>query len=193
MSFSVPLTSFFNDVKICLTSYKDECTWTRLTSVVFTRKRPFTEEQLVLNDTKLILDHIGRSLGLLAGERAIRGFTRNIIVVFLNVLFRTFDVILQWRQNMSHVIFHVWGVSWSKILYFGYIFKRFFFLLEAFWLDVTTSKDECTWTRLTSVVFTRKRPFTEEQLVLNDTKLILDHIGRSLASSLEAPKSKRPC
>jgi hypothetical protein len=29
-------------------------------------------------------------------------------------------------------------------------------------LDVTTSKDECTWTRLTSVVFTRKRPFTEE-------------------------------
>ena len=43
-----------------------------------------------------------------------------------------------------------------------YIFKQFFFLLEAFWLDVTTSKDECTWTRLTSVVFTRKRPFTEE-------------------------------
>jgi hypothetical protein len=29
-------------------------------------------------------------------------------------------------------------------------------------LDVTTSKDECTWTRLTWVVFTRKRPFTEE-------------------------------
>jgi hypothetical protein len=48
----------------------------------------------------------------------------------------------------------------------GYIFKRFFFLLEAFWLDVTTSKDECTWTRLTSVVFTRKRPFTEEYQLL---------------------------
>jgi hypothetical protein len=44
----------------------------------------------------------------------------------------------------------------------GCIFKRFFFLLEAFWLDVTTSKDECMWTRLTSVVFTRKRPFMEE-------------------------------
>ena len=66
-----------------VTTSKDECTWTRLTSVVFTRKRPFTEEQLVLNDTKLILDHIGRSLGLLAGERAIRGFTRNIIVRFI--------------------------------------------------------------------------------------------------------------
>ena len=38
--------------------------------------------------------------------------------VFLDVLFRTFDVILQWRQNMCHVIFHVWGVSWRKILYF---------------------------------------------------------------------------
>ena len=48
----------------------------------------------------------------------------------------------------------------------GYIFKRFFFLSEAFWLDVTTSKDECTWTRLTSVVFTRKRPFTEEWKLL---------------------------
>jgi len=35
-------------------------------------------------------------------------------------------------------------------------------LLEAFWLDVTTSKDECTWTRLTSVVFTREQLFTEE-------------------------------
>jgi hypothetical protein len=33
--------------------------------------------------------------------------------VFLDVLFSTFDVILQWRQNMCHVIFHVW-----KILYF---------------------------------------------------------------------------
>ena len=40
-------------------------------------------------------------------------------------------------------------------------------MLEAFWLDVTTSKDECTWTRLTSVVFTRKRPFTEEFLILH--------------------------
>ena len=39
--------------------------------------------------------------------------------------------------------------------------------LEAFWLDVTTSKDECTWTRLTSVVFTRKRPFTEENRTFN--------------------------
>jgi hypothetical protein len=38
--------------------------------------------------------------------------------VFLDVLFRTFDVILQWRQNMCHVIFHVWGFSWRKILYF---------------------------------------------------------------------------
>ena len=33
-------------------------------------------------------------------------------------------------------------------------------------MDVTTSKDECTWTRLTSVVFTRKRPFTEETSVV---------------------------
>jgi hypothetical protein len=32
-------------------------------------------------------------------------------------------------------------------------------------LNATTSKDECTWTRLTSVVFTRKRPFTEEYLL----------------------------
>jgi len=34
-------------------------------------------------------------------------------------------------------------------------------LLEAFWLDVTTSKDECTCTRLYSVVLTRERPFTK--------------------------------
>jgi hypothetical protein len=40
------------------------------------------------------------------------------VFVFLDVLFRTFDVILQWRQNMRHVIFHVWGVSWRKTLYF---------------------------------------------------------------------------
>ena len=33
-------------------------------------------------------------------------------------LIRTFDVILQWGQNMCHVIFHVWGFSWRKILYF---------------------------------------------------------------------------
>jgi hypothetical protein len=38
--------------------------------------------------------------------------------VFLDVLFHTFDVILQWRQNMCHIIFHVWGFSWRKILYF---------------------------------------------------------------------------
>jgi hypothetical protein len=41
-----------------------------------------------------------------------------IFFVFLDVFFRTFDVILQWRQNMCHVIFHVWGFSWRKILYF---------------------------------------------------------------------------
>ena len=34
-------------------------------------------------------------------------------------------------------------------------------------MDVTTSKDECTWTCLTSVVFTRKRPFTEENRTFN--------------------------
>jgi hypothetical protein len=93
----------------------------------------------------------------------------------------SFDVILQWRQNMWHVIFHVLGFSWRKILYFqqniseksskrlslpiGVTKVNFMWCVfhnAAFWLDVTTSKDECTWTRLTSVVFTRKRPFTEE-------------------------------
>ena len=41
-------------------------------------------------------------------------------------------------------------------------------------MDVTTSKDECTWTRLTSVVFTRKRPFTEESFlcVINEDNRI---------------------
>jgi hypothetical protein len=98
--------------------------------------------------------------------------------VFLDVLFRTFDVILQWRQNMCHAIFHVCGFTWRKILYFQYKLVRKaqisvesylvyqysndFFLLEVFWLDVTTSKDECTCTRLNSVVSIRKRPFTEE-------------------------------
>jgi hypothetical protein len=57
-------------------------------------------------------------------------------------------------------------IMWHSRLRVSSIFKRLFFLLEAFWLDVTTSKDECTWTRLTSVVFTRKRPFTEETSVV---------------------------
>ena len=35
-------------------------------------------------------------------------------------------------------------------------------MLEAFLLDVTTSRDEWTCTHLNSVVSTRKRPFTEE-------------------------------
>ena len=36
-----------------------------------------------------------------------------------------------------------------------------------FWLEITTYKDECTCTRLNSVVSTRKRPFTEERFILN--------------------------
>jgi hypothetical protein len=39
--------------------------------------------------------------------------------VFLDVLFvPLMSFFTEWRQNMCHVIFHVWGVSWRKILYF---------------------------------------------------------------------------
>ena len=47
-----------------------------------------------------------------------------------------------------------------------------------FWLDVTTSKDECTWTRLTSVVSTRKRPFTEECFVFHPLVLLFIMDGK---------------
>jgi hypothetical protein len=81
---------------------RDECTFTRLNSVISTRKRPFTEECFFL-----IICLISNRI------KYICVFYFHFFV-FLDVLFRTFDVILQWRQNICHVIFHVWGFSWRK-------------------------------------------------------------------------------
>jgi hypothetical protein len=42
--------------------------------------------------------------------------------IFLDVLFHTFVVIFQWRQNMCHAIFHVCGFTWRKIRWFLHTF-----------------------------------------------------------------------
>jgi hypothetical protein len=82
-------------------------------------------------------------------------------------IFNTVGFCIKKKPMVKSVIYLLFSYQTGYIMWHPrlriYIYT-ILFLLEAFWLDVTTSKDECTWTRLTTVVSTRKRPFTEECL-----------------------------
>ena len=80
-------------------------------------------------------------------------------------IFNTVGVCI-WKKTMvKSLIYLLFSYQTGYIMWHSQLsiyIQTIFFLLEAFWLDVTTSKDECTCTRLNSVVSTRKWPFTEE-------------------------------
>ena len=82
-------------------------------------------------------------------------------------IFNTVGVCIWKKKTMvKSVIYLLFSYKTGYIMWHSRIriySKTIVFLLEAFWLDVTTSRDECTCTRLNSVVSTRKRPFTEEK------------------------------
>jgi hypothetical protein len=98
-----------------VTTSRDESTCTRLNSVVSTRK-PFTEEYKDFFKCRFTEQKYAKKFFFSNTEsnriKYICVFYFHFFV-FLYVLFCTFDVILQWRQNMCHVIFHVchWSVT----------------------------------------------------------------------------------
>ena len=78
-------------------------------------------------------------------------------------IFNTVGVCIWKKPMIKSEIYLLFSYQTEYIMWHSRdIYLNDFFLLEAFWLDVTTSRDECTCTRLNSVVSTRKRPFTEE-------------------------------